>query len=350
MGSKAGWIVAGGLVVVIVVVALVNLWPKFFPPGPEAAPPVKPNITQEMLRKHDVTMPPVDVLGPGGAQNAPGEAGEEYDKAVKCFKENMKVIIPVQNVVDPNIDPNNRVEPDSAGLDALKKIDEFVAADCLKKSMNYTRMRIGDKFHFASRFDDKNDPADDLAEVGKGLQLLGQYYINKKQHADAERVLQHQFLLGWHMMQERARRSMVQSGMGLQKMALPMLADVYRKLPGDPATRIATLNRYNDKELTALIDFFDQPGTKHKADYLYVPGRGPQPQDLFLIVEKDEDRVWRVEALIALGLIRFTQEKDAAIQAKVNELLDKTWADPIEAAAAKSAKTATRGEFQRFHR
>ena len=341
MGSKAGWIVAGGLVVVIVVVVLINLWPK---PGPEAAPPVKPNITQEKLRKHDLTMTPVDVLGPGGAQNAPGEAGEEYDKAVKCFKENMKVIVPVQNALDPN----NRAEPDSAGLDALKKIDEFVAADCIKKSTGYTRMRIGDRFHFSWRFEDKNDPADDLEEVGKGLELLAQYYINKKQYADAEKVLQHQFLLGWHMMQERARRVMVQSGMGLQQMALPMLADVYRKLPGQSDERIATLNRYNDKQLKELIDFFGQTATKHKADYIYVTGRGALPQDLFRIIEEDQDRVWRVEALIALGMLRFTQEKDAAIQAKINELLDKPWADPIEAAAAKSAKTATRGEFQRF--
>jgi molecular chaperone GrpE (heat shock protein) len=68
--------------------------------------------------------------------------------------------------------------------------------------------------------------------------------------------------------------------------------------------------------------------------------------DIWNIAENDKDRAWRVQAILAMGLIRFTHTSKANT-ARNNKLIERflNSKDPLEKAAAQAAKAYTETDF-----
>ena len=332
MGNRTGWIVAGALVVVIGGIVVLAAFPELrYWLGLEARPEVPTNIRAEMLERKDVGISVAEIVG--AVPGAPGNAGEDYQKATDMVKANMTAMTDVRNALDAN------KEPEQAGVDALKQLDAVVAAGAAKAQMELTRMRGSRKFTCISTF----KTASNLVDVAGALEALGDYYRKKKQYAEAERVLQHEFILGWHMMQERARVRMVQMGMGFQDSALGKLKELYQAMgakEGD--ARLQTIERYS-AGLGTMTDVFDR-----KAKWLWA-GK-PIPEDAFTILEKDKDRAWRVDALLVIARFKFPETDENPYRQRAIAALEKfaNSPDPIEALAAQSGKELTKDEFARL--
>ena len=75
----------------------------------------------------------------------------------------------------------------------------------------------------------------------------------------------------------------------------------------------------------------------------------PNPGDVFNVAENDKDRSWRIQAILSLGIVKFTATKRGDLR-RVRKIIDKNVAgdDPLAAAAAKAAKELTARQFNQL--
>jgi hypothetical protein len=111
------------------------------------------------------------------------------------------------------------------------------------------------------------------------------------------------------------------------------------------------VDRYEQALKPVRESFWDEHD-KRKINYLWRIPRNPR--DIIAVAEGDKDRAWRVEAILVLGITKFSvnPQKDPDIHKKVVELIDKCAAssDPLEALAGKSAKEFTKPQFNTLGR
>lgn len=325
MGSKFGWILAGILLVGVAVIVLLRVV------YPHPTLPTSTTLVGDFLEMKTVGVPPAEVLG-YEPKNAPGNAADDYHRAVLLCESKAErldgQIRRMQEIL------RGSSVPDTAQLAILKQINDHVAAGAAKKQMQYVfvytprKFRVG-IFHFP--------PADKLLNVGDCLHLLGGYYLVKKRHDEAEKVLHNEFMLGLHMMREKRRTAMVECGIGLQIRAIGMLVDVHRARGGEHAGRIAGLSRYREG-LNELSDAYDKV---KQAVWQYS-----EPGDVLNIAENHKDRAWRIQGILALGMIRH-HPKCRGDSRYADKLIEKysSGGDELEAAAANAARELTETQF-----
>jgi len=331
VGNKLGWIIGIGLVVVV---ALVITFTVIFP---SPSRPTVDTTVRGTLEFKKIDASPVLVLGhePAG----PGNAGDDYAKAVKLYKTSPEEF---DEALRSRVEVAMGEWPLTGQvLSAFEQMDRLVAAGAKKKDMEYTFVHTPKTFDVSLSY----GPADDLQKLGGALETLALHYYSKKKYAEARKVLEHLFTLGWHMTNERVRVDMVSRGLSVQGTAIETLLSVYKVWDSggnDPHTaQTADLEKYN-RARRAMRRTYDR---KVKV----VWNTKPKPGDVFNIIENDKDRAFRVQGLLALGIVKFTA-RTRGDERRAGDLIKdySESSDPYEAAAAKAAGAMTRIEFNQL--
>ena len=283
----------------------------------------------------EVDASPTSVLD--AAPRAPGNAGDDYHKAVPLFRGLFKEIVRLRRPeINVKITKGREVVPGKT-LEVLRKIHAHVAAGAKKKQMKYTFVHTPKEFQVGFFY---LPAADNLQGISESLEVLLWHHLGLQEHARAVAVLQDAYVLGLHMAGERARVDMVQRGLRIQERALMGLDGVYSSW--DQA-KYAQKLRLIRKQVIAVQAARSRYSRKREI----VWSTKPNPGDLYFIVANDKDPAFRVQALLALGVVRFTHADHRGDMKRTRELLDQYAAssNPLEAAAAKAAKNMTEEDF-----
>ncbi|MCK4602661.1 MAG: hypothetical protein KAU28_09355 [Phycisphaerae bacterium] len=324
MGNKLGWIlagalaIAGGLLFLFVVVI------------PRPSRPTAATQKKGFMELKDVGVGPGEVVSL--QPSAPGNAGDDYFKALTLYKENKKLLEEVLENFDKV--QEGRYPFHFQLLQVLMNIDEHVAAGAAREEMAYTFVHTPKHFVIGYRY----GPAGDLRNVSDCLSVLAAHYISHKDFARAAKVFEHQFILGWHMMRERSRAAMVECGIAAQENALSYLQWIYSQPGQERKERLGAIGRYGS-ELRNVRKAYEKK-------FSIVWNRKQPPGDVFNIAENDKDRAWRVDAILRLGWMRFSVTRRNDIK-YINKLINEycSSSDPLEAAAAKAARDMTREDL-----
>jgi hypothetical protein len=158
------------------------------------------------------------------------------------------------------------------------------------------------------------------------------------------------FMLGRHMMQERACGAMVLEGLLAQANALRTVGGLLsdqQKAASAPAgsykKEFAAINAYN-QELKHVLSMYNAKYTDVWSK-VKTPASGVIGNALSM-AQHDQDRAWRVQMIFAMGFLNtISQESDVSRgdARLIRQLLDKYAAgeDRYEAAAAAAARSLT---------
>lgn len=339
MGSKLGWIIAGGVLVAVIVAVLVLIVsPSISGPVATARPGVLDmEVVEVSLR---------DVLGEAKPAQE-GNAADDYVKAAELYRANKDQLAMLRGRLRKLADAK---QPEDAALTTLQLICSHVVSGARRKKMQYVlvhepkTLRVGYSYPVA----------DEMYEVANQIRLLAHFHMLREEFEPAEKALQAQFMLGWHLLDERALPATVMAGLEILDSAAKALRRVYRTLieqardQADPklaqyANRVKLLGEL-DMGLTSTRHAFTE---KKKI----VWNVNPEPGDIFNVAQNDHDRAWQVQAILALGLVKFTADREADVR-HTKQLLATFCqdSDPLKAAAAKAAQDLTEADFNQIGR
>jgi hypothetical protein len=328
MGGKAGWIIAG---VLVVFVAVLVIYLVFFPS------PSDPTMATRAKGFMEIKAPKVDIqkvigLNPSG----PGNAADDYIKVVNLFKDsaNSELLGEAVDVLEGDMQatlPANL-------LDLLTKAADLCKPALTKKDMQFTFHHTPKKFRGLRWADGRLG----FVDVHFALQYLRIHHYRKKEISKALELLRQQFVLGWHVMNERVRGELTITGMDIQLDAADTLV---RFFTPEQAPNQDAIRRYHSE----LSDARAAMESKNRVvwDSEFAPG------DAFNILRHDEDRTWRVETLLAMCKMkvegRIYERGDTKLFQK---LLGENLAggDPFLQAAAETLRDCTREQVQSWAR
>lgn len=336
MGSKLGWILGGVLVSILVAFLVLRLgfprtWRALF------VSPSSPNATLQegLLELHTISVPVSRVAGL--TPDASGNAADDYAEAAKIAVADDKILTAAKLALDEAEREPASITPQA--LDALKRIAQHVADGARKKQMKYVFQYTPKALKVSMQIQGLRG----LEEVIASMQILARYYLSHKKYDQAESVLRDLLVMGRHMIDERSHVHIVELGLGAQRAAWDRLFPLYATDRPD-ADKAAALRAYE----AASIEFEEFWYEKRKI--VWTPGHnratgrspGPDPGDIFNIIENDKDKAWRVQAILVLGIIKYAAERPVDIEHS-RKLLDRLVGDPdpLIAAAAKAAKDLT---------
>ncbi|MBN1555634.1 MAG: hypothetical protein JXA11_12885 [Phycisphaerae bacterium] len=317
MGNKLGWIIAGVLLAGLVGYLLSTV---VFPS------PDKPTIDTTrlgVLELHAPKTPVNDVLGE--APSGEGNAGDDYAAAAAFYRQHKEEFEEMYDLL----------QNDSAATLDIKQLElgrvflEKLAPAASKQSMTYTFVHTPKELKVTAFADGAND----FENLSRALQCLIEHYDRTQQPAEAAEPARAMFIMGWHLMNERARFLLVASGMEYQDAGGQTLLKVYKDA-GD------------GKKLQAMESYLGELVFPHKLTMdkqRIVWNFNAKPGDVFNIIENDKDRMWRIEGTLALGMLKFRQKGHRGNMRKVEQLLTTAQADDDELirAAADVAQNCT---------
>jgi hypothetical protein len=329
MGSSFGWILSGILLLALgLIITLVVVFPQ--PSDATAA-------TQQkgFFEKCEPSRPVTDALG--YTPNAPGNAADDYVQAMSVIQKNGRTL----ELGRLNIEKCLPLKAEA--LAAYEDVAKHVRAGAKKKQMQYTMVYTPKTLRVSMTPQGLRA----LQAVGERMSDLAVAYRDAKQYDKAMEVAKARFVLGWHMMNERARAMTVTMGMEIQHGAATEIAELYTLL-GQPeksskpqayANGISrAVGLYNRKLSTLWILQTARKANSAKAT----------PGDAFRYVEEDEDIVWRIDGTLYLGQIR-AQVKHRGDLRVANNLIEESAKSDNEylRAAAKAARIVTIEDIRR---
>jgi hypothetical protein len=313
-----------------------------------ASPPRKTN-KPGMMKHWDIGVSLAMVTG--AEPSATGNAGDDYNSAVKAKDADKDRIRRITEVADHAARDTVRGKGlDLTAEDAayLKTIATPVATGATKKEMKYY-------FHFTPKEIpvEGNGPTPQmyhpieeqaLNEVAQAVYFLAQYYIAHNQPEQAEKCYLDIAVMGWHMINERARLETVGWGIGLQEAYLLGdgrifygLKDLYTKQ--GKADRADNLKKYVEGLSDLKSWYTELENCIWSLEKLEAGNVGMYPGDIFNLVQNHPDRAVRAEATLGLGLLKYTVASPGD-KAMLRKLIDRQVVSPdeIEKAAGVSAK------------
>ena len=313
MGNAIGWIVSA--VLLVLTVLLVAL-PMACPSHSEAAKALKTGFCD----KYVITQPIsnlVDAEPSGG-----GNAGDDYARAIDIYNANKEELEAWMK--------NPEGEPPAPAL----KIVEIAREATTNASMKYLTKSIPGSLA-VSPF---HQAASDINTVATIVQTMGAVYRKADQPDQYVEMLKIMAIIGWHMTNERALIAMTQFGLEIQMAAAKQLETHYTH------NGQAALAEAAKAYLDSVNDVLDRFHTKRDL----VWNTRPQAGEIFYIAENDKDRAWRVQAIMTLGILKFSTEGG---DRRYNKKLIKKFlndGDPWIKAAATSARHLRRSDYNRL--
>jgi hypothetical protein len=301
-------------------------------PGP--SDPTELTTAKGFMGLAEVKASPADFLG--FAVNARGNAGDDYKKAADFYEANKDKFGKLDKQM-ADFAKDQAKAPDAELVQLAEKLDALVASGTTKASMEYALVHTPGQLQVGWKY----EPARTLALVGNALDNLASYYGYAHDPEKGLPPARHMFMLGRHMMQERACGDMVVQGMDTQGTALATLGGLYETPTATHKKELAAIDAYN-KDLGHVA-------ATYKKKYAEVWRKLLKPErgdigNMLNMAEHDEDRAWRVQMIFALGILNTASQEleiSRADAAKIRQLLDRYAAskDKCEAAAAAAAKT-----------
>jgi len=323
MNKVTGLIVGGILAAIAIVVVVMALIPSI-------SEPTFATTKRGFLEILEVKAKLTDVLP--AKPTGTGNAGEDYAPAVAEYRTNENIILKAADAVGKG---------ESDGYDevmaSLEKIRGHVGDGAKKAKMEYLIKHTPKKLQVSWH----QDEVDHLNDMFRAVNLLGKYYRASKRFDDAKALYSDMLVAGWHMVNSRSHPYMVLVGQQVQATGLNGLSNSHQVAAGGPPLdeyRLALRNY-----LGALNDF----QAEYKEKLRVLRKAKPIPGDIWNIAKKDKDRAWRVQAILAMGLVRFTHAS-SEINAKHNDAMIEEFlktGDLLEKAAAQAAKDYTETEF-----
>lgn len=326
MGNKLGWILAGGLLAIFVLVIVVFvILPQF-----DTTPPTDLTTAPGALDLKTADAP-LDAIA-GRRPSATGNAADDYYAAVLAYENNK------QDLLDAVGRAETAAGIPTEGVAIMEDIHSHVAEGTKKKGMRFTTVKDDQEFLMIRQI----NGARRLSFMSSALKKLGDYYLANGRHEKAKSVYVDEFLMGWHMSAERSRPHMVITGIGVQREGLRGL--------------IAAANATGDsKTAQAATDYLDELDTvssfqREKLTWIWRADPFEYAGDVFNIIENDKDPAWRVEGILFLGVLKHTQATKKADSKHIRKLIDKykNSSDPYEKAAAVAAERFSEQDFNRI--
>ncbi len=308
MVKKIGWLL--GAIVVVGGAAVLGL----FLLAPAPSKPTEATLADGAMDLHTVDLPITYVL-----EQAPceaGNAGDDYSKAIELMRE--------------------LGEFSMAGANDFHRAHRHVAIGAMKKQMRFTFVHTPDAFEVGYSY----KPAQDLLELYTVLSGMAIASVDQAQFERARKIMQDIFVLGHHMVAERARVDMVRKGLYIQSAAVGGLITLHNRSGRTDKLALSRLKEYQDA-LADLRDFYDA-----KTRIVWTLSN-VSPGDIFNIAANDADRSFRVQAILYLGVLRYNALNDGDVR-WANKLIERfsDQDDPLIRAAAKAAAELTVEEFR----
>jgi hypothetical protein len=334
-GNWQGWIIA--LAIAAISVGLASQW--FIVKGTE---PERAVTAPGALALIEIENRPTMVYPQALSQ--PGNPGDEYARAVAIYE-----------------DPNNAREifewtEEYGRLSQLQQWDAIPAppqpildiANLIieaapKRDMEY--MFVHTPRHLEVEYEIL--PANRLSQLAadKGssdshdalMYYLITYYARTGQYDQAVELAQATFMMGWHMFNERGHANMMAHGLLIQYQIIPRLQETYR-LMGEPERADAIQPfRENTQNLWRV----------HGERQALIYANPPHVGNLLYAIDHEEDRAWRMQAILALGIAKFTSARPGdmrLLRERILELCEDP--DPFIRAAAEAARDMTMADFR----
>ena len=314
-GNVKGWILSA-LIVALVAILFVST-------GVLRVPPVsQPSGRIDFSERIALPIDPQPFL-PTPTQSR--NAGEIYRLAINEYENNEKLYAPGEAYS----------KSPAAMVDANPKGIQFIvdAADC--KDFDLFASRPDEVVHYNPTWPSLTA----LERMGMHALVAGVKYRERKDPETSEKYIKAVLLLGYRLYTERVVWQEMNAGMNLMINASAQLSKVYlEKKETAKATACGEFQRQldaykRDKIVGPIVSALNSITTRTV---------GERGGDFFYLARESPERVWRVEALLALGRMKYnTSNRGDQVAAKreVKRYLNDP--DPAVRAAAKLADELT---------
>ncbi|GEM_PF-1140061 len=337
MGNKTGWIVGG----ILLAAVLIFLMLFVFSPLPSS-----PYLTNEPgFMELKVPLTPLNAIIPG-APTGPGNAADDYAKALTFYKQHATDIDNTADIAPFNAATaasNPWANPD---FKACLDLADIVAEGAKKAEFRYTFVMTPKKLkpYFQVDF------ARELYQISLGSSQCYMVHMDRKEYPKAEKRMQDLFILGWHMFNERALADMSMQGLDIMVVGVQRLQELYNVWPDSPKDRLRSLREY-ENELLGIREYDKQkkrllwdslPLGRSTGDQFY-------PGDVLAMAEKEQDHAWKVQAILTLGPMKYRAVGRGDIKETLGLIRKYLRSeDPLIKAAAECSNEMTRDQYQRL--
>ncbi len=335
MSSTLGWILACIFAAFVIIAILVVVL------FPQPTPPTRATTAAGMLSLQRPAQPVSLVLGaePAGV----GDAGDDYWNAFQaCQADEARLKAMLAQYTAIARGQHRLSDSDVAWLEQLA---EPLSAAAERRRMSYY-FRLTPK-----TMEIPYDPpeARKFQELAQVPQLLAAHYFaaGEAAYPKVERRLFDMFVMGWHLMNERARLDLVRTGLGLQDAACDLLAQLYAKW--NKPDRLQAVRSYKEGLLDIKGIYSELYGIIWQLSQQPGGNWGPHPGDIFNLAEHHADRAVRVEATLVLGVVKltaFTRGDRRYVSKLIRQKLASE--DPIEQVAGRCAKALDNAGLQKL--
>jgi hypothetical protein len=255
----------------------------------------------------------------------PGDAADDYHRAVQeCIATQHYSGYMALSAAGQLTDPDS--------MDDIRA-PQYLLAGAPKAHMDYTR-------RFAQRSDwtvARMPYVRAFDSIGMISMLKADLLAKAGRTDDAEALLKAVLAFGYHIEQERIRYSETITGVGLQRAASRRLVQLYK------ATNRADLQQAAQQYLESIQHLQERLEAKASSTTARLQDASPPPAELFWLLDNDQDRMWRIEATLLLGLTQWTAPRSADRNASRERLamMSEQTADPLLQEAALAAREIT---------
>ena len=307
-----------GLIIAAVLVVVLGVGMFFIIRGVPNSP--TPATAANVLTKNELETPVTTVVP---LPQSSCDAADAYQKGVLEYRAN-KEAFRLVNEIDPKETPN-------AKLPVLSVSYLLAGAKC--GQFNYHVRFLDQPLYILSGEQGNYLTAFQAMSRAGYKQVLLDVGANRLDRA--ERISRAIVILGWHIWNERVRVESSARGLDIIQTGLEGLAAVYRK-------------QKNNAALEKVLDFslaVDRAGRRMR-DKMTKVTHTPNLwcPDLVRMAERDADKAWRIEAILRLGLARWTSSSRADRRV-AGDLLARLSDDPdaqIQSAARRAEKFSRR--------
>lgn len=316
-GNRLGWMLAAGLVIVMIVAIAA----AYVVTGKRTEPTA---FSRDSANLAEIKLPrnPRELLPP---QSRDADAGDIYWRAVADYQKNINEYERLATTFDAKR---------ALALDGVKAVLE--AADYRRAALFAGRLEAA--VGYGSR-----PGVIALHRVGAVVSRLGTDYAQKAQFEDARKYLLASYVLGFHLCDQRMSRLQLSAGLGLMAQSATVLKQI------ENADGNAAGGKRYEEFVSAYQSYYAERVEPMERVLTSIDPKvlSTHVGDVFEIVDNSQERVWRVEGVLKLGMFKYytnTAGDRRAAVSKVKSMLDDP--DPAVKAAALAARELTIAQYR----
>jgi hypothetical protein len=323
-GNRNGWLIAIGMVVFLCAAFGYAVYAAGrTTAATELTDPARPGHSPETLAPIALPIDPLRVIELNISKGT--DAGSIYWRAIDEVKENPRQY--------ENFRPSLKDASKYAALAAIVEAAEHSHADIFQRQPDAV-VRYGPKPALRA-----------LETLGNGCIYLGIQAATAKDYAGAKKWLTSTYVLGLRLFQDRQSRAQLDIGIGMMAGAAQILAQIANvekettraERLSDFVTQYRDYDKNHIKKIERVITSIDP-----KVMRQYVG-------DVFNLAQSSDERVWRNEATLRLGLYKFNSPLPGD-RLRANRTIRKLAVsdDPAVKAAALAARDLTVEEYRKL--